>query len=529
MPTGETRFQARAIGHRASGEMDLATFIDQQAAPRAGKVFLLTEEQTLSYGELAALTRRAAKGFKAIGVGHADRVCLLLPNCPEFLIAWLGLARLGAIAVPINTAFGPQEAGYILEHCQPRAAVTTPELLPVIQACQGRAPTLADLVLVGGSAPDSIPFEELVSADEEDSGVVVTADDVATLIYTSGTTGRPKAVMQTHRTYVLTGQAFPWWLGLTDRDRLLTCLPLFHINAQAYSTMGTLGAGASLALLPRFSATRFWAQVRQAGATQANLIGAMLMILEKQPVDAAESQHSLRLIYSAPALPEQTRLAMERRFGVRILFGYAMSESTFGTVEPLDGPRKAGSMGRPRQHPDPSFANELAIVDERGAPLPAGQVGEIVMHNPAVTPGYFRDPERTAEALRDGRLVTGDLAYRDADDFYFFVDRKKDIIRRRGENVSSIEVEEALAAHPAVLEVAVIGVPSELSDEEIKAYVVLRPGQAAGPDVLAAWCSSRLAAFKIPSLFEFVGELPKTPTQRVAKHVLKQWASGGRQ
>ena len=517
---------------------DLGSFIEARARPRSERPFLLVDDRVVSYGELAALSRRAANGFRALGIGPGDRVCLLLPNCPEFLVSWFGLARLGAVAVPINTGFGPEEAGYILGHAEARAAIVAPELWPVLEAARGRAPTLAEVVVGRGSQdPDAhpwprgaVPFEQIVAAGDDDPGPR-TGDDVATLIYTSGTTGRPKGVMQTHRAYVLTGQAFPWWLGLTEQDRLLTSLPLFHINAQAYSTMGALGAGASLVLLPRFSASRFWDDVRRYHATQANVIGAMLMILAKQPERADDADHPLRLVYSAPALPEAVRAALERRFGVRILFGYAMSESTFGTIEPLDGPRKPGSMGRPRQHPDPRIVNRLAIVDEWGDPLPPGRVGEIVMQNPAVTPGYFRDPERTAESLRPGpdgaiRLFTGDLATRDEDDFYFFVDRKKDVIRRRGENISSLEVENVLAAHPAVLEVAVIGVPSELSDEEVVAYVAPRPGATVDPHELATWCAERLARFKVPSRYELRAELPKTATQRIAKHILKAEARG---
>ncbi len=521
--TGESRVTAPNAWPDLE-RFDLGSFLDEQAAPRAEQPFLLFEDRVLRYGELAALSRRAANGCRSLGVGQGDRVCLLLPNCPEFVLAWFGLARLGAIAVPINTDFGPDETGYILEHCAPRAAVTTPGLLPTLQAAGRPSGMLGELVLVGGRAPDdgaqAIPFEQVLAAGD-DSSAARHGSDPATLIYTSGTTGRPKAVIQTHRTYVLTGQAFPWWLGLTEQDRLLTSLPLFHINAQAYSTMGALGTGASLALLPRFSASRFWDDVRRHQASQANVIGAMLLILAKQPPRADDRDHSLRLIYSAPALPEDVRSDLEERFGLRIVFGYAMSESTFGTIEPLDGPRAPGSMGRPRQHPDPTIVHRHAIVDEAGQTVPPEQVGEIVLAGPAVTPGYFRDDARTAEALRGGWLYTGDLARRDQDDNYFFVDRKKDVIRRRGENISSVEVEQVLAGHPAVLEVAVIGVPSELSDEEVVAYVTLRPDAAAEPDNLFAWCAERLARFKVPSRYELRGELPRTATQRIAKHVLK--------
>jgi crotonobetaine/carnitine-CoA ligase len=349
----------------------------------------------------------------------------------------------------------------------------------------------------------------------------ISPDDSMTMIYTSGTTGKPKGVVQTHRTYVLTGQSFPYWLELTSEDRLFTCLPLFHINAQAYSTLGSIGAGASLILAEKFSASGFWKQVSEHQATEFNAIGSMMLILLKQPPGDMENGHRVRLAYCAPALPEGLEREFERRFGIRVIAGYGLSECTFGSIEPLNLPRKFGSVGLPRQHPFLGMINELRIANQDGTELGPGEVGEIQLRNPAIMKEYYRDPQLTAEVLRNGWLHTGDLGYRDQDGYLYFFERKQGVIRRMGENISSAEVEGVVAEHPKVLECAVIGLPSEFLEEEVKMYVVLRPGTDLPPDELLEWCENKLASFKVPRYVEFRQSLPKTETQRIAKNILR--------
>jgi crotonobetaine/carnitine-CoA ligase len=299
--------------------------------------------------------------------------------------------------------------------------------------------------------------------------------------------------------------------------------------------MGAIGMGGTLVLVERFSASRFWADIRTYRANAFNFIGAVIAILLKAEPGPHERDHVLRVMYGAPAYPEAERAAIEERFGVRVISGFGMSETTFGLIEEPHGERRSGSMGKARQHPDPAFVNEARVVDDEGNEVAAGVTGELIISNPAIMRGYFYDPERTAEALRDGWLWTGDLARRDGDGFFYYVDRKKDIIRRRGENVSSLEVEVVLTAHPAVEEAAVLGVPSELTEEEILALVQLLPGAAAEPAELAAWCRERLADFKVPRYVQLVNALPKTSTGRLQKGRLRetfvdpgQWWDGER-
>jgi len=355
-------------------------------------------------------------------------------------------------------------------------------------------------------------------------GVVLPAaaiepDDVAVLIPTSGTTGRSKLVMQTHRTYAMAGEGFPFWMELTAADRLMTTLPLFHVNAPAYSVMGSLACGAGLVLVERFSASTFLETARRHGATEFNAIGAMLEILMRLPARPEDADNRLRLCYTGPAPERDRQLEMERRFGLRIVVGYAMSESPYGLIWP-HGSRPYGTLGKVRQHPDLGVVNAARVIDDTGAVVGPGTSGELELRNPSITPGYWGMPDQTAAVMDGDWLRTGDLVTANEDGTYIFISRVKEVIRRRGENLSPLEVEEVLDSHPAVLESAVVGVPSELSEEEVKAFVVPAAGAELDFAALREFVCDRLAAFKVPRYWQQIGELPRTPTARIAKHQL---------
>jgi crotonobetaine/carnitine-CoA ligase len=344
-------------------------------------------------------------------------------------------------------------------------------------------------------------------------------EDLAVMIPTSGTTGRSKLVMQTHLSYVMAGEGFPFWTGITAEDRLMTSLPLFHINAPAYSTLGSVAARAGLVLLPGFSARRFLDDARRFSATEFNSIGAMLEILMRQPERDDDADTPLRLCYTGPSPSEERHLEIERRFGLEVVCGYGMSESTYGLFW-ARGTRPYGSLGSARQHPTLGHVNDVRLHD-----VGADGIGEIELRNPATMRGYFEMPEETAAVLVDGWLRSGDLATDDGDGTFTFVGRKKEVIRRRGENLSPTEVEAALEAHPDVAQAAVIGVPSELSEQDVKAFLVPTGALLSGGldlDLAAvdALAVERLARFKVPRYYEVVAELPQTPTGRVAKHRL---------
>ena len=491
------------------------------AARRPDHPFLVWGDTAVSYAEARERIGRVAAGLARLGVGPGDRVACYLRNGPEFLWTWLGANTLGAALVPINTAYRAEEASYPVEHAGARVLVAGAEGFAVAREVYRRSATLRELVVAGeGDWDRGVPFADLLDEPALALEGRARPETIATFIYTSGTTGRPKGVLQPHRNYVLTGEGFRHWLELGPGDRLMTPLPLFHVNAQAYSTMGTLASEATLVLLERFSVSGFWSEARRHQATQANVIGSMLALLAKAPPGPDDRAHGLRLLYAAP-VPRELFAAFEARFGVTLLEGYGLSECTFGTIMPLRGVRKPGSMGRPRELPARGIRNTMAVMDEQGRECPPGQTGEMVIRNEVVMAGYHADPAATAEARRDGWLWTGDWGVRDADGDFWFVDRRKDVIRRRGENIASGEVEAVLDAHPAVLESAVVGIPSALSEDDVVAAVVVRPGAAATEAELQAWCAERLARFKVPARVVFVAALPKTPTAKVQKDRLR--------
>ena len=342
------------------------------------------------------------------------------------------------------------------------------------------------------------------------------------MLYTSGTTGFPKGVMHSQRNFVMAGEGFVARMWLQPEDRLLCVLPMFHINALFYSIAGTLAAGASLVIAPKFSASQFWPTAAASGATQVNLIAAIGHILARRPRSEFDPGHRLRVVYGGPITPELERTFRDE-FRVPVMIeGYGMTEIPGACNNPFDGEKRPNSMGKAARHPDPAvtFA-ELRVVDDAGADVADGTVGELWARTPILMHGYYRDPEQTAAALRDGWFATGDLVWRDADGYYYFVARKNDIIRRRGENISGAEIDRVIADHPAVVQCAAIPVPAELGEDEILVAVVPKPGAPVAAQDIAAWCRARLAPIKVPRYIAFVDALPVTATQRVQKFQMR--------
>ena len=499
----------------------------------ADGTWLRSDDGTLTFGGAVAAVCLTAEALRATGVRKGDLVMLTARTTPTYLLSWLALTSLGAVAVAVNPRSSPAELAGLIGQVQPRLLITDAGLSDLVASARN------EIGLAGGDQPGASPFPEVSDvasltpqswadpaamaavaphASLPDAGVG--PDDLAVLIPTSGTTGRSKLVMQTHRAYAMAGEGFPFWMELTAADRMLTTLPLFHVNAPAYSVMGSLACGAGLVLAERFSASTFLDTARRHGATEFNAIGAMLEILMRQPERPDDVDTPLRLCYTGPAPERERQLEIERRFGLRIVVGYAMSESPYGLIWP-HGARPYGTLGKVRQHPVLGIINHARVIGETGAVAGPGGSGELELRNPVLTPGYWGMPAETAALMDDGWLRTGDLVTVGEDDTYTFIARVKEVIRRRGENLSPLEVEDVLTAHPAVLECAVTGVPSELSEEEVKAFIV----PAAGVDQLdfaelREFAAERLAAFKVPRYWQQVAELPRTPTARVAKHQL---------
>jgi crotonobetaine/carnitine-CoA ligase len=462
---------------------NLRRFLDTACHEAQDRPFLIEAQRVWSYRDLARITDAVAAQLQAHGVGVGDRVASSLPTSHQHLFTWLGAAKLGATHCPLHSDLQPPERARALAHLDPHCVI--------------------DAQLAEQWMASDLPFEPRAEAD---------AETISDILTTSGSTGHPKSAMLPARMAILTGEAFAAWLELSAHDRLFTCLPLSHINARFYTVMGAIAARASIALAPRFSASRFWSQVGESQATVCNAIGAMLKILLEREVSASERQHRLRLIYAAPALGSPAHAQFEARFKTQLVIGYGLTESTFGLIQPLDRSCDVASLGTPRRHPDRRWSAEHRIAAD----------GELLLRNDAMFAGYFRDPEATAAAFEDGWLRTGDLVRRDASDTYYFVARKKLVIRRRGENLTPGEVEAVLEQHPAVLEAAVIGVPSPLGEEDVCAVVVLRAAQQVSFDELAAHCRQHLAAFKVPTIWRSLDRLARTATNRIAYQSVRE-------
>lgn len=497
--------------------LTIPALLDEAASRAPHKVYLEGPEGEVTFGELRERAQKIAGGLAALGVRRGDRVSLLLPTHPAYLQSWLALARLGAVLVPINTAFKPDDTAWVLTHAEVAALVTTDALYEsTVAAIRGRCPALREVISLDGQAPGSIPFSRLLDSPPVTSGPAVAPEDTAAILYTSGTTGFPKGCCLSHRHYVLGGRMLRDVLQASAEDRYLCVVPLFHVAGQIALTMASLASGATLILLPGFQASTFWSDVVRYRATIFHGVGTILAILDRLPVTPAESQHTLRVILSA-GHPELVQ-AMSARLGIPIVQNWGMTEGGM-TVTRLGGGSPPGSVGRP------VGPNELRIAGEDDREVPPGVVGEIVMRGPLLVKEYWRDPEATAQAMRGGWFHTGDLARRDEAGNYFFVDRKKDMVRRGGENISSQEVEQILRSHPAVADAAVIGVPDPIWEEEVKAYVVLKEGESPAstpPKSIFELCAERLASFKVPRYLEFRADLPRTATHRVRKEVLRK-------
>ncbi len=508
--------------------MNLRTYWEAKAQRNPSKIFLYHDDEKIPYSELDRKINQVGNGLIELGVTKGDRICLMLPNIPEFLYCWFGLLKTGGVLVPINTNFKANEAQYVVNHSEATGLVVSAEHLQLALQVQKDCPHLKWIACVGleeNQLPRQvIPFQQLLSnMPTELKEFDLKEDDLACVIYTSGTTGFPKGAMHSHKNLLMTGEAFLIRAQVASNDRIMAVLPLFHINAQFYSTWGAIAGEASLILIPQFSAGQFWSQAVRYGATEFNFVGTIGRILCSRPEEEFFPEHTLRLAIGAGITPDVYETFTKRFRIPNVIDAYGLTEIPAVSQNPIGGIIKMKSIGLPARHPDASVTfSEMKVLDEDGREARPGMVGELVVRSPVMTSGYFKDPQKTDEAIRNGWFYTGDYAYKDEDGYFFFIDRKKDIIRKKGENISAAEVEAALNEYPKVLESAVIAVPAEFGEDEVMAFIVPRPGQRIKAEELIDWCKDRLASFKLPRFIQFREGFPKTSTQRIAKSELKE-------
>jgi carnitine-CoA ligase len=501
---------------------DLAELIRRKAQKNGSRVALRFEGRELSYETLDHESERVAGGLAAAGIGAGDRVATLLFNTPEFPLVWFGVAKRGAVLVPLNTALKGEILRYELADSAPAGLVIDRRLW------EAYAPLRAGLSIrrewFGGPLPDgsdlpaSVPdFRELTEARPLPARPELHPSDPASIMYTSGTTGPPKGAIIPHEKVLHTPREIGRRSRLAEDSVLFTALPLFHCNAQEMTALTALVHDLTAGFDERFHASTYWEVAARNGATHVSLLISMINVLFKQPARPTDRTHSVRTALTAGTTrsiwPE-----FEQRFDVTIVELYGMTECGCTTLMNPPDRIRVGSVGTPL-----GFV-EADVVDDDDRPVPPNTRGELVVRprQPfTMFLGYLNQPGRTVEAWRNLWFHTGDYVTRDEDGYYYFVDRKKDVIRRRGENLAPYDVETVLNRHPAVFESVVVGVPSPLGEEDVKAFVQLRPAARVEARELFEFCAANLPFFMVPQYLEFIEEIPKTANQKSQRYALR--------
>jgi crotonobetaine/carnitine-CoA ligase len=506
---------ARFPAHRRC----LADVLETQAHAFGSRTLFAFEDSSWTYAEMRDRAARAGALLSSAGIGHGDRVAIFCSNRPEFLELFLGCGWIGAVLVPINTAARGPQLRHVLGNCGARLLIVEAELSAAFSDCAAELATMPAIWLIGGKPGTKVgesPAEPMPPYPPTPAQPAGKPSDTLAILYTSGTTGPAKGVCCPQAQFFWWGVNTARGLGIRDGDVLFTTLPLFHTNALNCFWQALL-TGSTYVLERKFSASAFWASAAKHKATVGYLLGAMAAILLSRPAEAADRAHTMRVALGG-GVPGRFHQPFFDRFGVPLLDAYGSTETNF--VFAGDIPSKhPGTMG----YLVDGF--QARIVDEDDVEVGDGQSGELVLRADepfAFATGYFGMPEKTVEAWRNLWFHTGDRVARDADGTFRFIDRMKDAIRRRGENVSSWEVEQVLLSHPAVASCAVYAVPSELGEDEVMAAVIQAPGERIDPVALLDFCAGRLAYFAVPRYLDFVGALPLTENGKIRKTVLRQ-------
>jgi long-chain acyl-CoA synthetase len=482
--------------------------------------------------EIADQARRLAGGLVNIGVKAGDRVVVMMVNSPDVYVSFQAIARIGAVVVPLLPVLKTPEVQHIAGNCEPAVFITNFPIADIIRPALeniGRA-AKTKVVALGNpaevEAAGLISYQRLIENNEPYTKPVSgDPNDLAVIIYTSGTTGKPKGVMQSHNNQIrniISGLSQDYLMGRATREPMpsLTALPMAHAMGLTGSN-GSYLSGDLIVLLPRFEAQKVYEAIEKFKVTRFSAVPAMVIALYNFPDAAKYDTSSLKIIGcgSAP-LPESVLLGIQEKLGVTLREGYGLTEATTAVATSREEfPVRFGSVGKPL----PGI--EVKIVDNEGNQLAQGERGEIIVRGHNVMLGYYNNPSATAETIRDGWLYTGDVGYFDTDGYLFIVERKKDLIIRNGQNIYPRDVEEVIAQHPAVLEVAVVGVPSEKTGEEVKAYIALQPDQIVTEGEIIAYTQQYLANYKTPSSIEFIEALPRNTVGKINKRALRELAA----
>jgi len=505
-------------------EMSHAELLEEKAELHGERPFLYFKDKVFTYRQMNENAERVAALLRSLGGGPGKGLAIMMKNSPRWLDVFFGLQKLGMYAVPVNVALRQDQLAHIFNNSEARMLVVDHDLLPHYQAVSDRVPAVEVVVVNREGAGEDYQVPEGVHDLEqayrgepprEKAGIPYDPSDICVIMYTSGTTGLAKGVVYRYGASRVKALSLVGRLLLDPDDIAYTCYPLFHANALFLTVTEMMHVGGAVALGERFSASRFWDEVRHYRATTFNGLGAVMPILMKQPPRPQDRDNRVRFVLSAGCPAEMWR-DFEERFGVRIYEGYGAVDGGSVVIVNL-GTAPTGSMGKP-------IGGRCRVIDEEGRDVPPGQPGELIYYVGRGKGGveYYRNSEATSSKVRDGWLYTGDLVWRDKKGYIYFVGRNTESMRVKGENVSAFEVEQAILKHPDVMECAVYAVPSELAEDEIMVTLVPVEGRTLDPEGVREFLADKLAKFAIPRYWRVVPELPKTETHRVVKKELER-------
>ncbi|WP_249872822.1 class I adenylate-forming enzyme family protein [Oceanobacillus saliphilus] len=500
------------------GNMTIYTYLQKQAKKYPDKVFIYFEDEAITYQNMEKRVNQTAAWLEQQGVKKHDTVAVMLKNSPVFYDIWFACGALGAVLLPINTASTPNELSYFLEHSDSRGFIYDTSLITE----KHRAIFTELKQLLFCKSNDSDWNNEIDVQRNDAHNHNVNARDVCGIMYTSGTTAKPKGVLITHENYLYAGHSSVLYQQLRPDDRYMIFLPLFHANSQYYTSMATLVVGGSIILLEKFSANTFWDTVEKYQPTVSSFVATIIKILLKLEIHPYEKQHSIRQVGYGLFVPKQDIDAFKERFGIQLFQWFGMTESITTNITtplysemPVDEQTGILALGKP------ALGQEVKIIDEIGNECSFNTVGEIIIKSPSLMKGYYKNEEATSSTIIDGWLHTGDNGYMNEEGYIWFVDRNKDMIKRAGENISSLEIENVLSGHPGIANCAVVAAPDELREEKVVAYIELSEMEVT-EEALRAYCEERLSSFKIPEEFYFIDEFPRTSIGKIQKNILRQ-------
>jgi long-chain acyl-CoA synthetase len=502
------------------GTMNLAELPGKEIERFGEHVSTIFGDRQYTNQQMHNATLRLANALKSLGIQKGDRVIVQMPNCPEVFQSFLAVYTLGAVIVPINFMVGDGETAFIYQNSGAKAIISSKLFLPKIEACRKEAPNVQHIILIDPEVPaHTLSYHQLLAQHSDKCPIEPVADDdLAALIYTAGTTGTPKGVMHTHKSLLSNARMQVETVDLPSGLTAIVVLPMCHSYGIASMNFGMIKGGGTAVVLDSFDIDKLFAAIEKYKAASIAAVPTMyvFMLLHPNPKKYDLSSMKYWICGSAP-LTQETWTKFKETFGGEIVEGWGLTEAGANNcANPMQGKKKIRSIGTPMK------GTRMKVVDDLGNEVPVGRQGEILIGGPMLMKGYWKNPEETAKVLRDGWLFTGDVGYRDEEGYFFITERKKDLIIKGGENIAPREVEEVLFTHPKVAEAAVIGIADEVYGENIKAFVVLRPGQEATAEAIIEFCQTKLKRFKSPKEVSFLPALPKNLVGKILRKELRK-------